>query len=67
MRHYKPPRYRVLWANIAGELYAADRATLTTAWREAVSLYKSPVPWQAIKIHDTKLGLLWSLTRASDD
>lgn len=61
MKHYKPPRYRVLWRNLAGDLYAADRATLTTAWREAISLHKSPVAWKEIRIHDKKLGLMWSL------
>lgn len=65
MRHHKPPRYRVLWCNQGGDHYAADRATLMTAWREALALHKSPVPWASIRIHDTKLGVVWTLTEGA--
>lgn len=64
MTHRKPKRYRVLWKNLAGELYAHDRATMLTAITEARALHKSSVPWQDIQVHDVKGGVVWCLRPA---
>ena len=56
----KQPRYRVLWRNLGGDLYAHDRSTMMAAVREAMSLIKSTVKWQDVRIHDTKSGVMWS-------
>ena len=58
----KQRRYRVLWEDLAGDLYGHDRPTLMAAWAEAMSLHKSAVPWKAIRIHDRKSGVVWSLS-----
>lgn len=57
------PCYRVLWRNLAGDLYAHDRSTMMAAIREAISLLKSEVSWQDVRIHDTKAGVMWSASR----
>ena len=64
MTHRTPKRYRVLWKNLAGELYAHDRSTMRTAIAEARSLHKSSVPWQDIQVHDVKGGVVWCLRPA---
>jgi len=42
------PRYRVLWRNLGGDLYAHDRSTMMAAIREARSLFASEVAWKDI-------------------
>ena len=67
MRHHRTLRYRVLWCNLAGVAYAADRRDFMAALREALSLHKSSIPWQRIRIHDGKLGVIWELRTAPSE
>jgi hypothetical protein len=57
----KQRRYRVLWEDLGGDLYGHDRPTLRAAWAEAMSLHRSKVPWQKIRICDHRTGVTWSL------